>query len=63
MADRDAERRQGLEELVQMEVADVVAAANQQAFSAQETLTALGHAVNAGNAALGQDQGPAEDLV
>jgi hypothetical protein len=44
-----------------MEVADIVAAANEQGFSAEETLAALGLAVSASAAALEQDPDPADD--
>lgn len=52
MAEQDEARTKQLEELVQMEVTDIVAAASEQGFSAKETLAALGLAVSASAAAL-----------
>ena len=61
MAEEDEARAKQLQELVQMEVADIIAAANEQGFSAKETLTALGLAVSASAAALEQDPDPTDD--
>lgn len=61
MADQDEARARQLEELVQIEVADIVATANEQGFSAKETLAALGLAVSASHAALEKDPDPADD--
>lgn len=60
MADQDEARARQLQELVEMEVADIVATATEQGFSAKETLTALGLAVGARATAL-EDADPADD--
>lgn len=57
----DDARSGELAELVQMEVADIVATANEAGFSTKATLDALALAVAAAAAALVQDPDPADD--
>jgi hypothetical protein len=57
------DRSTELAELVRMEVQDIVATANEEGFSAAETLDALMIAVTASKTALAQDPDPADDPV
>lgn len=59
----DDARARELAELVRMEVADIVATANEQGFSAKETLDALALAVSATVAGLVQDPDPSDDPI
>lgn len=61
MVDRLADGAVRLQELIRMEVADIVATAHEQGFSATEALAALNLAVSASLAALEQGPDPAED--
>lgn len=61
MMNDGADRSSDLHDLVKMEVADIVATASEQGFSAKETLAALSLAVRAGAALAVQDPDIADD--
>ena len=50
-----------LRELLDMEVADIIATANEQGFSTRDVLFGLAAAIVASQAALGEDPDPADD--
>lgn len=57
----DAGRSAELLELINLEVADIIATANDQGFSAKDVLSALSTAVAASISALAEDPDPADD--
>lgn len=56
-----ADRAADLRDLMDLEIADIVATANEQGFSAQEALGALGEALSVALGSLGEDPEPTDD--
>lgn len=67
MSGREVARRRGdmrattLMELAEMELADIIASANESGFSAREVLDALSAAIDSHRKALAEDPDPADD--
>lgn len=61
MSDTDQTIAPELRELLDMEIADIIATANEQGFATKDVLFGLATAIAASHEALGEDPDPAED--